>query len=84
MQRYNFGEIFGATSDGGQNLSHPGWNRVKVSENLGATAVTPVAPVDTSLDSHHDIRKVTKITRNYLERCPLVDISKLNVYLQVS
>ena len=26
-----------------------GWNRVKVSENLGATAVTPVAPVDTSL-----------------------------------
>ena len=27
----------------------PGWNRVKVSENLGATAVAPVAPVDTSL-----------------------------------
>ena len=29
----------------------PGWNRVKVSENLGATAVVPVAPVDTSLNS---------------------------------
>ena len=27
----------------------PGWNRVKVSENLGATLVAPVAPVDTSL-----------------------------------
>ena len=26
-----------------------GWNRVKASENLGATAVAPVAPVDTSL-----------------------------------
>ena len=25
------------------------WDRVKVSENLGATAVTPVAPVVTSL-----------------------------------
>ena len=28
----------------------PGWNRVKVSENLGATPVSQVAPVDTSLD----------------------------------
>ena len=27
----------------------PGWDRVKVSENLGATAVAPVAPVNTSL-----------------------------------
>ena len=27
----------------------PDWNRVKVSENLGATSVAPVAPVDTSL-----------------------------------
>ena len=26
-----------------------GWDRVKVSENLGATLVAPVAPVDTSL-----------------------------------
>ena len=25
----------------------PGWDRVKVSENLGETAVTPVAPADT-------------------------------------
>ena len=32
-------------------FASPGWKRVKVSENLGATAVTPVAPVDTSLDS---------------------------------
>ena len=29
----------------------PGGDRVKVSENLGATSVAPVAPVDTSL--HH-------------------------------
>ena len=29
----------------------PSWNRVKVSENLGATPVAPVAPVDTSLRS---------------------------------
>ena len=27
----------------------PGGDRVKVSENLGATSVAPVAPVDTSL-----------------------------------
>ena len=27
----------------------PGCNRVKVSQNLGATAVAPVAPVDASL-----------------------------------
>ena len=32
----------------------PGGDRVKVSENLGATTVAPVAPVDTSLD---DIEK---------------------------
>ena len=29
----------------------PGWNRVKGPENLDATAVVPVAPVDTSLNS---------------------------------
>ena len=34
-----------------QNLPPPpGWNRVKVSENLGATAVATIAPVDTSLN----------------------------------
>ena len=27
----------------------PGWNRVKVSENLGATAVVPVVPEDKTL-----------------------------------
>ena len=30
----------------------PGGDRVKVSENLGATLVAPVAPVDTSLPFH--------------------------------
>ena len=37
-----------------------GGNRVKVSENKGATAVPPVAPVDTSLKSTLD--KVNKQT----------------------
>ena len=32
-----------------ESASH-GWDRVKVSENLGTTAVVLVAPVDTSLD----------------------------------
>ena len=32
----------------------PGGDRVKVSENLGATEVAPVAPVDTSLTSTVD------------------------------
>ena len=35
--------------DGGKNPP-PGGNRVKVSENLGATVVVPVAPVNTSLN----------------------------------
>ena len=30
-------------------LISDGWDRVKISENLGATAVAPVAPADTSL-----------------------------------
>ena len=35
----------------------PGWNRVKVSENLGATAVALVAPVDTCLPYYKNIMK---------------------------
>ena len=44
------GKIFGATpAMFGQNLPHlvginTSWNRVKVSENLSATEVAPVAP----------------------------------------
>jgi hypothetical protein len=34
----------------------PGWDRVKVSENLGATAVALVAPADTSLNSISRLR----------------------------
>ena len=37
--------------NGWQNLPPPGRDRVKVTENLGATWVAPVAPVDTSLCS---------------------------------
>ena len=55
QQKCNHREILGATSAMvGQNLLPPGWNRVnlmvKVSENLGATAVAPVAPAVTSLE----------------------------------
>jgi hypothetical protein len=44
---------FGATSaNGGQNLPlTSGWNRVKVFQNVGATLVVPVVPVDTILMS---------------------------------
>ena len=31
-------------------FAHPGWNRVKVSENLGATVIAAVAPAITSLN----------------------------------
>ena len=49
-QRCNHGEIFGATSAIMGRICPPlVWNRVKVSESLGATAVAPFAPVDTSL-----------------------------------
>ena len=52
-QRCNRGEIFGATySMLGAESAPPGWNRVKVSENLGATVVAPVAPAVTSLTNN--------------------------------
>ena len=46
------GENLGATVPMVGRICPPGWNRVKVSENLGATPVAPVAPVDTSLHLH--------------------------------
>ena len=52
IQGRNHGENLGATVPMvGRICPPPGWNRVKVSENLGATSVAPVAPVDTSLKS---------------------------------
>ena len=42
-------EHLGATAPMVGRIGTSGWNRVKVSENLGDTAVAPVAPVDTSL-----------------------------------
>ena len=50
VQRCKRGEIFGVTSAMlGQNMPlTPDWNRVKVSANLGVTAVAPVAPAVTS------------------------------------
>ena len=61
-QRRNRGEIYGATSAMvGQNLPPPGWNRVKASENLGATAVAPVAPAVTSLAYYNTSFLLNKI-----------------------
>ena len=49
MQGRNHGENLVATSAMVGRICPPGGDRVKVSENLGATAVAPVAPADTSL-----------------------------------
>ena len=48
-QGRNQKENLGATGPMVGRICPPGWNRV--SENLGATSVTPVAPVDTSLQT---------------------------------
>ena len=44
IQRCNLGDIFGATSAMLGRICPSDKNRVKVADNLGATAVTPVAP----------------------------------------
>ena len=49
MQGCNHGKNLGATSAMVGRICPPGCNRVKVSQNLDATAVATVAPVDTSL-----------------------------------
>ena len=46
---HSHGENLGATALMVGRICPPGWKKVKVSENLIATAVVPVAPVDTSL-----------------------------------
>ena len=49
LQGRNHSENVGATTPMvGRICPPPGWNRVKISENVGATAVGPVTPVDTS------------------------------------
>ena len=58
MQGCNHGKNLGATSAMVGRICPPGCNRVKVSQNLGLTAVAPVAPVDTSLV---DIDKIIKM-----------------------
>ena len=42
----------------------PGWDRVKVSENLGVTAVAPVAPADTSLVNLKTLLKPSFFPKN--------------------
>ena len=49
MQGRNHGETLVPTSAMVGRICPPSGDRVKVSENLGATEVVPVAPVDTSL-----------------------------------
>ena len=53
------GKFFGATSAMLGRICPPGWNRVKVSENLGATTVVLVAHAVTSLN----LKKVVKTKR---------------------
>ena len=48
-QGRNHGENLGSTSAMVGRIYPPGWDKVKVSENLGATSIAPVAPADTSL-----------------------------------
>ena len=43
----------------------PGWDRVKVFENLGATAVVPVAPVNTFLPSMILSKRSTQLSVYY-------------------
>ena len=51
-QGRNHGKNLGATSAMVGRICPPGCNRNKVSQNLGATAVAPVAPVVTSLNTN--------------------------------
>ena len=47
---FKFTIVFGIGGKFESNLLvWPGWDRVKVFENLGVTTVVPVTPVDTSL-----------------------------------
>ena len=47
--------------------AHPGCNRVNVSQNLGATVVAPVAPVDTSLlYLHRQLQLILGLLQNIL------------------
>ena len=48
-QGHNHGENLGSTFAMVGRICPPGWDRVKVSENLGVTAVAPVAPAVSSL-----------------------------------
>ena len=48
-QGRNHVKMLAATSAMGGRICPLGLDRVKASENLGATSVSPVAPVDTSL-----------------------------------
>ena len=60
MQRYNCGEfLWSDLCDVGAESTPPGWNRVKASENLGATAVALFVPAVTPLSC-----KILKQSRN--------------------
>ena len=57
MQGRNHRENLGATVPMVGRICAPGWNRVKLSENLGRTAVVLVAPVDTSVKNIGETKK---------------------------
>ena len=58
-----------------------GGDRVKVSENLGATAVAPIAPVDTSLYVFKPVSKVTlkpKVEKEFYDLHPFLSCGACN------
>ena len=77
--------IGGATSKGWAESAPLGWDRVKVSENLGATAVAPVAPVVTSLNSMirviYGLRIQNRVNmKNVREKIKMMSVNQIAVY----
>ena len=68
MQGRNHKENLGFTSAIVGKIGPPGWDRVRVSENLGATSVATVAPVVTSLH----ITRFFPSPKMWVERGPSV------------
>ena len=69
IQGRNHKENLGSTSAmvGKIALPPPGWDRVRVSENLGATSVALVDPVDTSLINIHITKRCFEIVE--IQKC---------------
>ena len=58
----------------------PGWDRVKISENLGATSIAPVTPVDTSLQ-YSTVSYSLKIHVRQMLGCLTIDYAPVALVL---